>query len=449
MSIASAREWLIHSGSPSLIIASLILAAVVLCALLQPQVGRLQLRAHWAALGGAIAMILTGHVSFREVGQSLRFVGPPLTTLISLMSMTLIAEKVGFFVVFTRWLARVSRGDAKRLFTYLFFGGTLIGALFTNDAAVLMLTPLVCTLLAEISTKNWNDRSQLPYFFAVLYVANMVGLLVISNPINIVVARGFRISFLMYAKWMVLPALASIVSSYLALIYYFRHDLPARYEVSQRARTHVGQPRFRKLTAIVLVLTLIGFFTQGLTKLPLHIVAGTGAATLLLAYWRSEHGQLTPIVTGIAWDVVLFVSAILIVALGVRNAGLTAELGTHLLAIHHKSHALGLAATSGSAAGLSALMNNHPVAYTMALSIEDMHLSPGLNHSYVFAALIGGDLGPKMLPIGSLAALLWFRLLRNHGIEVSFREYIKLGVPVTILAIAAALGVLLLEIVIF
>ena len=97
---------------------------------------------------------------------------------------------------------------------------------------MLILTPLVCTLLADISTKRWNERSQLPYFFAVLYVANLVGLLVISNPINIVVARAFGISFASYAKWMVLPAIASIVTTYLALLYYFRNDLPRRYEVS-------------------------------------------------------------------------------------------------------------------------------------------------------------------------------------------------------------------------
>ena len=117
--------------------------------------------------------------------------------------------------------------------------------------------------------------------------------------------------------------------------------------------------------------------------------------------------------------------------------------------LHEQGLSLGLATTSGTAAGLSALMNNHPIAYTMSLAIQDMGLSPDASKIHVFAALIGGDLGPKMLPIGSIAALLWFRILQDRGIRVSYREYIKLGVPVTLFALLAALAVLRLEVALF
>ncbi len=85
----------------------------------------------------------------------------------------------------------------------------------------------------------------------------------------------------------------------------------------------------------------------------------------------------------------------------------------------------------------------------MSLAIADMGIDAAASKHHVFAALIGGDLGPKMLPIGSIAALLWFRLLRDRGIEVSYRGNIKLGIPLTIFALVGALLVLRLEIALF
>ncbi len=78
---------------------------------------------------------------------------------------------------------------------------------------------------------------------------------------------------------------------------------------------------------------------------------------------------------------------------------------------------------------MSSVINNHPTADMMGLAIRDMTFSAGpqVNKFLALAALIGGDLGPKMLPIGSLAAMMWFRLLADKGVRISYRQYIGLG----------------------
>ena len=81
----------------------------------------------------------------------------------------------------------------------------------------------------------------------------------------------------------------------------------------------------------------------------------------------------------------------------------------------------------------------------MGLVIKDMDLPALETQLTAFAALMGGDLGPKMLPTGSLAAMLWFRILRSRGIEVSYLTYIKLGIPITLIALACSLATLNLQ----
>ena len=163
-----------------------------------------------------------------------------------------------------------------------------------------------------------------------------------------------------------------------------------------------------------------------------------------MVHRRVAGAPLAPIVRRIGWDALVFVVAIFIIAHGLRNAGLTTALGALILRAGESISQLTL--VTGFIAGVcSAIMNNHPVAGTMAMVIQDLPVSGSEQRLLALAALIGGDLGPKMLPIGSLAALLWLRILRANGVEISSWQYVKLGVPVTLAAILLSLVTLNLE----
>jgi arsenical pump membrane protein len=422
-----------------------ILALTVGLSLRRPALGRFQIQPPVAAVIGACLTLVLGLVSPAELAGIFHLLRTPIITLISLMAMTLVAAEAGLFRLLAARIATWAGGDARKLFAALFFAGTLTGTFFTNDAAILIFTPLVFDLVEDVEDATWTTASRIPFYFAVLYIANVVGPLVISNPINIIVASLFDIGFLEYAAWMMLPSLVSIAVSFLGLRVFFRTTLPVTYRVPTAPPTRTARRGFLVIVALVLLATLLGLFSEPWTGIPAWQVAAAGALTLTGLWWGTERAPLRPIITGIGWDVVVFVLGIFVLATGLRNAGLTDLIGSILIDPAAPNLFAGSLVSGFVAAGFSAIMNNHPTASIMALAIQDLGLGTDASRFLALSALIGGDLGPKMLPIGSLAALLWFRILRNRGVPISYGLYIKVGIPVTLLAVLLALLTLQVE----
>lgn len=426
-------------------------------ALARPQLWRLKINHAIAAMIGASLTLLVGAVPLAALSEALAILAYPVVAIVSLMVLTLIAEEAGLFALLAFQIARAAGGDGRRLFAYIFFAGATVGTVFTNDAAVLIFTPLVYRIIERVQEDSWDESNKVPYYFAVLYVANLVGALVISNPINIIVSGFFEIDFLEYARWMIFPAAASMLTTYYGLRIYFGAAIPRSYNASiSGGDASPGRRRFMVLSAIVLCLALVGFFTEPLLGVPTWLIALIAALTLLTLAKVLERKDPVRILRGVGWDVIVFVVGIFIVVTGLKHAGLTDQIQSLITYLSGTSIFKSTMATSFVASICSAFMNNHPTAYVLALTIEDMTLDPDLadpekwlvKKMLVFAALIGGDLGPKMLPIGSLAALLWFRILRNKGIHIPYSLYIKVGIPVTLAAVLLSVLTLNIEVLI-
>jgi arsenical pump membrane protein len=419
-------------------------------ALAKPKFGQYRIRQGLAGLLGAALTLATGAVTLPQFAATARFLFAPAVTIISLMALTLVAEQTGLFRIMARQIALRAGGDGKKLFTYIFVLGTVTGTVFTNDAAVLIFTPLVWRLVEDVAQDDWTEANKTPFYFAVLYVANLVGALMISNPINIVVANLFSMSFAEYARMMVLPALASIVVTYLGLRLFFRRSLPTTYDLKRLAPAQIQsseQTKSQLVIGLVLALALIAFFCATYLAIPFWKIAALAACVGLIATTPMKVVCPKAVVRGIGWDAVLFMAGMFVIAVGLRNAGLTTLLQNLLYRAGHSGYSAMTYAAALLAGAMSSVINNHPTADMMGLAIRDMTFAAGpqMNKFLALAALIGGDLGPKMLPIGSLAAMMWFRLLADKGVLIRYRQYILLGIPTTITAILAAVFVLLLR----
>ncbi len=400
----------------------------------------------WSAMGGAAIALLVGVVSLSDVPVVWGIVWNATATFVAIIIVSLLLDEAGFFEWAALHVARWGGGHGRRLFVLIVLLGAAVSALFANDGAALILTPIVIAMLRAL---GYKDKATLAFVMAAGFIADTASLpLIVSNLVNIVSADFFRIGFADYASVMVPVDLASIAATLIALLLFFRRDIPANYDVAQ-LRTPGYAIRDRatfKAGWVVLALLLAGFFLLEPIGVPVSAVAAVGAVLLLIIASRGHVIQTRKVLAGAPWQVVIFSLGMYLVVYGLRNAGLTDHLAS-LLDRTAQGGVWGAAFGTGIiAALLSSVMNNMPTVLVGALSIDATHATGAIKEAMIYANVIGCDLGPKITPIGSLATLLWLHVLGQKGIRIGWGYYFKVGATLTIPVLLVTLAALAIRI---
>jgi Na+/H+ antiporter NhaD/arsenite permease-like protein len=141
-----------------------ILALMVAAALLRPKMlGR---EVGYASIGicGVLTSVATGGVPVGLVIDTAVSMGPAIATIASLMLFVGACRSVGLLDRITTLILKSAQGDSRRLMSLLFWIGAGFGALFTNDAAILLLTPLTIQLCLNRKGQH-SDEDHLPFRF--------------------------------------------------------------------------------------------------------------------------------------------------------------------------------------------------------------------------------------------------------------------------------------------
>jgi arsenical pump membrane protein len=364
---------------------------------------------------------------------------------VAIIVISLLLDRAGFFEWAALHVARWGGGHGRRLFVLLVLLGAAVAALFANDGAALILTPIVVAMLAAL---RFPPRATLACVMAAGFIADTSSLpLVVSNLVNIVSADYFGIGFARYAAVMVPVDIVAVLATLAALLAYFGRDLPARYDLNQLKRPADAIRDRATFVAgwYVLALLLAGFFWLERAGVPISAVAATGALVLLAVAARGHVISVRAVLRGAPWQVVVFSLGMYLVVYGLRNAGLTDGL-TALLA-RSAAHGTWDAAlgTGFATAFLSSVMNNMPTVLVGALAIDAVPAAGAVREAMVYANVIGCDLGPKITPIGSLATLLWLHVLADKGIRISWGQYFRTGIVLTLPILLVTLAALALR----
>jgi arsenical pump membrane protein len=385
-----------------------------------------------AAALGVMVMLAAGLVGPADVSEAASGLWRSLLTVTAIMVLAGVAHRVGALDWAAHRLFPSARGSVSRLFTLVFVLSAATSAILNNDAAVLLLTPIVVLLVRRV----YPDKPSMmtPFAFAVFMAAG-VAPMVVSNPMNMIVADFAGIGFNAYAVRMLPVGVVGWVVSFTVLRLIFHRVLQGEASESMPpdsppALTAAQRDVLALLLAVVAAYPVVSYFGG-----PIWAVSVAGALLALAICGGGITRRREILLAGVSWSTLAFLFGVFILAVGMRNAGVVDR-----LADLYRGAGLGMIGVA-SAVG-SALINNHPMALINLLALESIGESARIP---ILAALIGGDLGPRLLPIGSLAGLLWYASLRRLGVEISMATFVRTGVAVTAPSLAVSLLILSLQ----
>ena len=399
----------------------------------------------WSAAFGAIAALLTGVIHVADIPVVWHIVWNATITFVATIIISLLLDEAGFFEWAALRVARWGCGNGRGLFVFMVLLGAAVAALFANDGAALILTPIVIAMLLAL---GFSPAATLAFVMAAGFIADTSSLpLVVSNLVNIVSANFFNIGFNQYAAIMFPVDIAAIAASLTALLLYFRSNIPKRYDMNKLKHPNeaILDPATFRIGWVVLALLLLGYFGLEPLGVPVSAVAVSGALLLLGVAARGHVISTRKVLSEAPWQIVIFSMGMYLVVYGLRNAGITGYL-SDLLKVFAGRGVWG--ATFGTGvlmAFLSSVMNNMPTVLVGALSVAATNATGTVREAMIYANVIGCELGPKFTPIGSLATLLWLHVLARKDMTITWGYYFKVGVVLTVPVLAVTLAALALR----
>ena len=363
-----------------------------------------------AAAGGAALLVAVGTLSVSDARQALGDLGPTVGFLAALLVLAEGCRREGLFEAMGGLMAAGARGSPRRLLALVFAVAATVTAVLSLDATVVLLTPIVFATAARLRT------SPRPHVYACSHLANSASLLLpVSNLTNLLAFHASGLSFMRFAGLMALPTGAAIAVEWVVLTRFFAVDL----DRPRRARADEGErPALPRFAVTVVALTLAGFGLSSVLGIAPVWVAVAGAATITAPALARRTTTARTLVLAAEPSFLVFVLGLGVVVRAASDHGLADAARALLPSGVALPELLAVAAVS---AILANLVNNLPATLIL------VPVAAPSGAAAVLAVLVGVNVGPNLTYVGSLATLLWRRVLHVEDHEIQLLEFVRLG----------------------
>jgi arsenical pump membrane protein len=406
------------SGAAAETIAVVLLAASLVFAVVRPR----GLNELIIAGPAAVLVVVLGIVPADDALDTLREIGPTIGFLAAILVFGHLCEEAGVFAYLGAIAARASAGDARRLLVRVVVLAAVVTAILTLDATVVLLTPVVLIVATQ------SRLPVRPHAYACTRLANSASLLLpVSNLTNLLAFAACGVSFTRFAGLMALPWLVALAVEWVVLGRVFADDLR---QVADGSPVPTSRPQLPVFALAVVAATLIGFGISSIVQVSPVWFATAGAVVITI---HRPPPSLRELVGAAEPAFLVFVLGLGVVVAAAGEHGLSSVVDSLLPSGSSLPALLAVAVVS---AVLANLVNNLPATLIIVAVVSGS--APGA----VLAMLIGVDVGPNLTYVGSLATLLWRRIVHAHDEEVEVTQFLRLGaltVPVTLIASTTAL----------
>ncbi|HOO71417.1 MAG TPA: SLC13 family permease [Spirochaetota bacterium] len=406
-------------------IAALIIFVITYTGIIFTRIPGINIDRPSSAFFGAVAMVVFGVISFEDAVRAVDF--NTIALLLGMMIIIITLEMDGFFSLIAR--SAVSFGNnPRRLLWIIVFTTGISSAFLVNDAVVLLFTPVIIAICRS------SKLEPLPFLIAEILSSNAGSAMTMTgNPQNMLIGIRSGISYGTFLLHLLPVSIISmIVVAVIVRLAYAKH-------FKQEKHIDIGENDFRynfasmKSSVPIFILVMVLFFFSRKLGLSLPVIALAGAALVLI------FGKIRPskIIREVDWVLLIFFASLFIVVSAFEKTGF---MKISLLASFLDPAKQGIAAVHGFSLVLSQVISNVPLVVAVLPVFEQK------GSTLLWLSLASGStLAGNATIIGAMANLIVIESARGEGIVISFREFLKTGIPVTIATMLLSIAILWIE----